>query len=67
MTLYRVSTDYGEKETRAESEAKARANVAYRLRCGGCFLPRGRHRFWAVSVVVVPPVKAPAPAVARVA
>lgn len=51
MSAWRVSTDYGDRYTRANSAAKARANVAYWLRRCGAFVPSGAAAAW-VAVVV---------------
>lgn len=51
MSAWRVSTDYGDRYTRANSAAKARANVAYNLRRFGAYVPSGAASAW-VAVVV---------------
>lgn len=51
MSAWRVSTDYGDRFTRADSAKKARSNVAYQLRRFGAFVPAGAAAAW-VAVVV---------------
>ena len=51
MSIYRISTNYGDRYTRATSAAKARANVAYNLRRFGAYVQRGEAAAW-VAVVV---------------
>jgi len=51
MSIYRISTNYGDRYTRATSAAKARANVAYNLRSFGAYVPSGEAAAW-VAVVV---------------
>lgn len=51
MSSWRVSTNYGDRYTRATSAAKARANVAYWLRRYGAYVPAGTAASW-VAVVV---------------
>ena len=51
MSIYRISTNYGDRYTIATSAAKARANVAYSLRRYGAYVPRGTAAAW-VAVVV---------------
>lgn len=51
MSAWRVSTNYGDRYTRAASAKKARANVAYNLRKYGAFVPAGAAAAW-VAVVV---------------
>ena len=51
MSIYRISTNYGDRYTRATSAAKARANVAYNLRRFGAYVPIGEAAAW-VAVIV---------------
>ena len=51
MSICRISTNYGERYTSANSAAKARANVAYNLRRYGAYVPSGTASAW-VAVVV---------------
>ena len=52
MSIYRISTNYGDRYTSAKSAAKARANVAYILRRYGAYVPSGTAA--ACVAVVVP-------------
>ena len=51
MSVWRVSTSFGNRYTSAISAAKARANVAYWLRRYGTYVPSGTVAAW-VAVVV---------------
>ena len=51
MSIYRISTNYGDRYTIATSAAKARANVAYWLRRYVAYVPSGTAAAW-VAVVV---------------
>ena len=51
MSIYRTSTNFGDRYTIATSAAKARANVAYWLRRYGAYVPIGTAAAW-VAVVV---------------
>ena len=51
MSIYRISTSYGNRYTSAPNAAKARANVAYSLRRYGAYVPSGAAAAW-VAVVV---------------
>lgn len=51
MSIYRTSTNFGDRYTIATSAAKARANVAYSLRRYGAYVPSGTAAAW-VAVVV---------------
>ena len=51
MSIYRISTNFGDRYTIATSAAKARANVAYSLRRYGAYVPSGTAAAW-VAVVV---------------
>ena len=51
MSIYRISTIFGDRYTIATSAAKDRANVAYNLRRYGAYVPSGTAAAW-VAVVV---------------
>ena len=51
MSIYRISTNFGNRYTSANSAEKARANVAYSLRRYGAYVPSGTAAAW-VAVVV---------------
>ena len=56
MSAWRVSTNYGDRYTRANSAEKARANVAYWLRRYGAYVPAGASAEWeAVAVPLTKP------------
>ena len=52
MSIYRISTNFGDRYTIATSAAKARANVAYWLRRYVAYVPSGMAA--ACVAVVVP-------------
>ena len=52
MSIYRISTNFGDRYTSATSAAKARANVAYWLRRYVAYVPSGTAA--ACVAVVVP-------------
>ena len=52
MSIYRISTNFGDRYTIATSAAKARANVAYWLRRYVAYVPSGTAA--ACVAVVVP-------------
>ena len=54
MSVWRVSTSFGNRYTSAISAAKARANVAYSLRRYGAYVPSGTAAAAAWVAVVVP-------------
>ena len=51
MSIYRISTNFGDRYTIATSAAKARVNVAYSLLRYGAYVPSGTAAAW-VAVVV---------------